>query len=186
MSQEPGDEKRLRVEKTWEGFLWSGRFLVLIAVAASLLASLMLFVVGALDIIRALGPFRDFLLGVEVETAELDLVSGVIGAVDTFLIAIVLLVFCFGLYELFISEIDPAKKSGSASFLIVPNLDALKEKIAKVIVMALIVKFFQVILTIKSQTNFEIFLFAASILLLALSAFALQIHPRRPKTVARD
>jgi uncharacterized membrane protein YqhA len=67
---------------------------------------------------------------------------------------------------------------GSASFLIIPNLDALKEKIAKVIVMALIVKFFQVVLTIKTQSNFEIFLFAGAILLLALSAVLLQIGPR--------
>jgi uncharacterized membrane protein YqhA len=58
---------------------------------------------------------------------------------------VVMLLFSFGVYELFISEIDPAKdKNGKENQLLAINsLDQLKDKISKVIVMVLVVGFFQ-------------------------------------------
>ena len=56
-----------------------------------------------------------------------------------------MIIFSFGLYELFISDIDPAKdKDGCENQLLaVHSLDQLKDKISKVIVMVLVVGFFQ-------------------------------------------
>ena len=64
-----------------------------------------------------------------------------ISAVDLYLIGIVLLIFGFGIYELFISKIDIAREDLSVTILEIENLDELKNKIIKVIVMVLIVSF---------------------------------------------
>jgi len=59
------------------------------------------------------------------------------------LIAVVLLIFSFGIYELFISEIDDAENSEVGSkILAIHSLDELKDKLGKVVVMVLIVSFF--------------------------------------------
>ena len=44
--------------------------------------------------------------GTHPEHFHEDIVAGIIGAVDLYLIAVVLLIFSFGIYELFISKID--------------------------------------------------------------------------------
>ncbi|HEY5603587.1 MAG TPA: YqhA family protein [Gammaproteobacteria bacterium] len=67
--------------------------------------------------------------------------------IDGYLLAAVLLIFALGLYELFISRIDVVNKDdehGMASnVLIINSLDDLKTRLAKVILMILIVRFFE-------------------------------------------
>ena len=78
------------------------------------------------------------------------LLSGIIGGVDLYLIGMVLLIFSFGIYELSISKIDIARSSESYHTLLeISNLDDLKNKIIKVIIMVLIVSFFQRVLSMK-------------------------------------
>ena len=76
------------------------------------------------------------------------------------------MIFGFGIYELFISEIDFAKGKFSESTLKINNLDQLKNKIIKVIIIVLIVKFFEKVL--KSSHNFttpqDLLFFSISIL----------------------
>ena len=75
-------------------------------------------------------------------------------AIDLFLIAIVLLIFGFGIYELFVSEIDFTHSKFKESTLIIRDLDQLKNKIIKrikrqiIIVIVLIVKFLKKYLSI--------------------------------------
>ena len=59
-------------------------------------------------------------------------VGGIIGAVDLYLIGVVMIIFSFGLYELFISDIDPAKDEHGEEnqLLAVHSLDQLKDKIS--------------------------------------------------------
>ena len=60
--------------------------------------------------------------------------------------------FWFGIYELFVSEIDFAILS-SQSLLKIRDLDQLKNKIIKVIIIVLIVKFFEKVL--KFSKNYS-------------------------------
>ena len=71
-----------------------------------------------------------------------SLLFEIIASIDLFLIGIVLLIFWFGVYELFISEIDFAKVNFLSLTLKIKSLDQLKNKIIKVIIIVLIVKFF--------------------------------------------
>jgi len=100
-------------------------------------------------------------------------VGDIIGAVDLYLIAVVMLLFSFGLYELFISKIDAAEDSESSKILQIHSLDQLKDKLAKVIVMVLIVNFFQRVLHTGYSGALEMLYFAGSIFALAIGLYFL-------------
>jgi len=70
-------------------------------------------------------------------------VTHVVEIVDGYLLATILLIFSLGLYELFIGKIEKAEQSEtSSSVLLIHRLDDLKNRLAKVILMILIVTVF--------------------------------------------
>ena len=87
-------------------------------------------------------------------------------SIDLFLIGIVLLIFGFGIYELFVGEIDFANSKFTDSTLKIRDLDQLKNKIIKVIIIVLIVKFFEKVLKFSENftTPMDILYFGLSIL----------------------
>lgn len=162
------------LEKLFEGTMWQTRLFVLFAVIFGLLGSLVLFLVASNDIYEVLKyTFYVYSNGLHPENFHEELVSRIIGAVDLYLIAVVMLIFGFGLYELFISKIDPAEESEAGNILAIHSLDQLKDKIAKVIVMVLIVSFFQKVLHTRYDGALEMLYFALSIGLLALGLYFL-------------
>ena len=80
-------------------------------------------------------------------------------------------IFAFGIYELFISHIDEAV--GHSQILAISSLDQLKDKIAKVIVMVLVVNFFQRVLHTHFETPLEMLYFALSITALSVGLYFL-------------
>jgi len=82
-----------------------------------------------------------------------------------------LLLFSFGVYELFISKIDIGRDNKEIKILEITSLDELKNKILKVIIMVLIVSFFQRILTMEYRTPIEMFYFALSIFFLSCGIY---------------
>ena len=134
----------------FENALWSTRFIVLISVVLSIFSSIILFLLGGWDIIQAI-IYKNPLLNNSIETNN-ELLFNIISSIDLFLIGIVLLIFGFGVYELFISEINFAKDKFADSTLKINSLDQLKNKIIKVIIIVLIVKFFEKVL--KLSHNF--------------------------------
>lgn len=159
------------VEKFFEGTLWRSRFLVLMAVFFGMIGAVVLFVVASVDIFHVVGFTITGLFGHEHPADfHAQIVGEIIGAVDLYLIAIVMFIFSFGLYELFISEVDEAN-TGSSRILEIHTLDELKDKIAKVIVMVLIVSFFQRVLHMDYQGGLEMLYFALSILALSLGLY---------------
>ena len=102
-----------------------------------------------------------------------DLLFNIISSIDLFLIGIVLLIFGFGVYELFINEIDFAKGKFSDSTLKIKSLYQLKNKIIKVIIIVLIVKFFEKILKLTPEFTSpnDVLLFSISILAICIGYF---------------
>ncbi|MEA3455106.1 MAG: YqhA family protein [Campylobacterota bacterium] len=163
------------LEKLFEGAIWRSRFIVILAVVFGLLGAIILFVVASLDIWGvAVYTFNTITTGAHPEHFHEDIVAGIIGAVDLYLIAVVMFIFSFGIYELFISDIDEAvdNKDGS-NVLAIHSLDQLKDKIAKVIVMVLVVNFFQRVLHTTFATPLEMLYFALSIAALAIGLWFL-------------
>ncbi len=169
------DEKESSwIEVFFEGALWRSRFLVIMAVISSLFGSMALFLIGSIDMADVLiKTWGYYILNDHSYDLHAKVVGELIGAIDLYLIAVVLLIFSFGIYELFVSQIDEAKDSESSQILEIHSLDELKDKIAKVIIMVLVVKYFQMVLDMQFNGALEMLYLAASILGLSLALFFL-------------
>ena len=163
------------IEKLFEGLIWNSRFVVILAVVFGLLGAIILFVIASLDIWNVAVQAFQVITHVipHPEHFHEDVVSGIIGAVDLYLIAVVMFIFAFGLYELFISDIEAAEGKNGSKLLAIHSLDQLKDKIAKVIVMVLVVNFFQRVIHTNFTTPLEMLYFAGSITLLAVGLYFL-------------
>ena len=162
------------VEVIFEGAIWRSRYIVLLAVIFGLLGAVILFIVASLDIWHvAVSTFNTIMSGLHPEKFHEDIVAGLIGAVDLYLIAIVMFIFSFGIYELFISDIDEAEGNNGSQILAIHTLDQLKDKIAKVIIMVLIVNFFQRVLHTNFTTPLEMLYLALSITALSVGLYFL-------------
>lgn len=159
------------IEKLFEHGLWSTRFIILLAVVFGLLGAFVLFAVASVDVYNtAAYVIQTYATHAHPEHFHESIVGGIIGAVDLYLIGVVMIIFSFGLYELFISDIDPAKDEHGKEnqLLAVHSLDQLKDKISKVIVMVLVVGFFQ-------KVGHTVFTGALELLYLALSITAVAV-----------
>ena len=162
------------IEQFFERILWSSRFFVLLAVVFSMLGGIGLFIVASVDVWNVIVEiYNVYVNHLHPDHFHEEIVSGLIGAIDLYLMAIVLFIFGFGLYELFISEIDVAKNSAASKILEIHSLDELKDKLAKVIVMVLVVSFFQRVLHTQYNGALEMLYFALSILGLSVALYFL-------------
>ena len=162
------------LERLFEGAIWKSRLIVLLAVVFGLVGAFVLFIVASLDIWTvAVYAFETIITHAHPDKFHEDVVSGIIGAIDLYLIAVVMFIFSFGIYELFVSKIDEADESKGNTILAIHSLDQLKDKIAKVIVMVLVVNFFQRVLHTEFTTALEMLYFALSIAALAVGLYFL-------------
>lgn len=164
------------MEKIFESSLWASRFMVILAVVFGLIGAVVLFVVASIDIFEsAKFVFNTYVNGAHPHNFHEDVVGGIIGAVDLYLIGVVMLLFSFGLYELFISDIDAAKDEagGENKILNIKSLDQLKDKISKVIVMVLVVGFFQKVGHTQYNGALDMLYFALSITAVAVGLYFL-------------
>lgn len=164
------------LEKLFEGALWNSRFMILTAVIGSLLAGIAIFYMATVDVVSLFGHashYADSSLSAEARKALHDsTVSHIVEVVDGYLLATVMLIFSLGLYELFISDIDQAHGSKSSSkILVINNLDDLKSRLAKVILMIMIVTLFEEALNMHMSTPLDLVYFGASIALIALALY---------------
>lgn len=174
------------IERAFESVLWNVRFVTLIAVVASLVGSFALFYVAILDVARLfseLAHYGDASLGAAAHDAiRLEIVTSVAEFVDGFLFALVLLIFAFGIYELFIGKIDAAERSEVAKrILLIRSLDDLKERLAKVIFLILVVRYFESAIHRPVETSLDLLYLAMGIVLVAVG-----LYLTKPKTETAD
>ena len=167
-------DRRSRKMRLLESILLKSKTITIIAVISSLFGSIALFFIAMLDIIIVIKVcIKYFFYNSEILNFQKLIISDLIGAIDIFLLAIVLIIFSFGVYELFISKIKD-----NLNVLEIRSLDELKDKLAKVIIMVLIVSFFQKALEINFDTPQELLYFSSSILLLSISLYLLKTKKR--------
>jgi len=164
------------MERVFESSLWATRFMVILAVIFGLVGAVALFIVASFDVYETTKfVLSTYLAHAHPANFHEDVVGGIIGAVDLYLIGVVMLLFSFGLYELFISEIDVAKNEDGKEnkILAIHSLDQLKDKISKVIVMVLVVSFFQKVGHTQYEGALDMLYFALSITAVAVGLFFL-------------
>lgn len=164
------------LEKGFETALWNSRFVVMFAVIASLLSSFALFFMASVD---AFYMLKHLVVYASPGLAEADryalhdaTIAHVVEIVDGYLLATVLMIFSLGLYELFISKIDAAEShSRSSNILLINSLDDLKARLAKVILMILIVNFFEHVISMEFRNALELLYLAGGIALIGLALY---------------
>lgn len=164
------------MEKIFEKILWNSRLVVLSAVVASLLAAIAMFYMASVDAIYMISHLGHYASSDLTSADRVDLrsttVTHVVEIVDGYLLATVLLIFALGLYELFISKIGLAEGSENASsVLMITSLDDLKSRLAKVVMMILVVRYFEYALGMDFTTPLDLLLFAGGIALLGLALY---------------
>jgi len=164
------------LKKYFESFLWDSRFVVLFAVLASLASSMAMFFIATADAVFMVSHLGDY-ISVDISQEQryalrATTVTHVVEIVDGYLLATILLIFALGLYELFISNIAKAEESENASnVLLITSLDDLKSRLAKVILMILIVKFFEYAIAMEFKTPIDLLYLAGGISLIGLALY---------------
>lgn len=164
------------IETLFEGSLWNSRFIVLAAVLGSLFAGLAIFFMATVDVfylVTHVIHYADPSMEAEARKVLHDsTVSHIVEVVDGYLLATVMLIFSFGLYELFISDIDQAHGTrGSSKILVINSLDDLKARLAKVILMIMIVTLFEEALNMKMDSPIDLLYLGGAIALVGLALY---------------
>jgi uncharacterized membrane protein YqhA len=96
----------------------------------------------------------------------------VVEVVDGYLVATIMFIFSLGLYELFVSRIDAAEGSEFAQrVLLIRSLDDLKDRLAKLVLLILVVKFFEHALILKYTGPLDLLQLAGGVLLVSLALY---------------
>ena len=160
-----------KLEQIFERGLWQSRVIVVVAVVASTLLSLAAFYMATVDTLLVIGkllPYADPALESGARGAIRDeAVTGIVKAVDGYLIAAIVFIFGLGLYELFVNRIGPARGAEQEPRLLqIASLDDLKDRLAKLILLVLVIEFFQYALKLKFSTPLDLLYLAVGILLI--------------------
>ncbi len=163
-------------ERLFEKALWNGRFVVVVAVMASMAAATAIFYMATVDVIYLIGHmlnYADPALATEARKALHDeTITHVVEVVDGYLLATFMLIFALGMYELFVSDIDEAHGSKTSSkILVIESLDDLKSRLAKVILMILIVTLFEEALKMNLTTPLDLLYLGGAIALVGVALY---------------
>ena len=160
------------------------RLLTLVAVVSSFAGALLMTYLG---LINTLDAFHIQLGGVKTELPnEEATIVVLIGALDRFLIAIVLLFFGYGIYTLFVRPDSTPSDLGLPRWLHVERIGQLKQTLAEVIIVVLFVLFLRVALEtfVASDPDLswldagKFLLLPLAILLLAWALKLAELHPK--------
>ena len=161
-------------ERWFEGLLWGSRYIVLLPVVFSLLIALALFLMATVDtiiLIWHLLPYTTLEESARL-TLQIDTISAVVGALDVYLIAALMLLVALGLYELFVARIDQAENSEFAKrLLLFKSFDDFKDRLASVVLIVLVVKFFQQALHLKYEAVTDLLFLSVGIALVGVALF---------------
>jgi uncharacterized membrane protein YqhA len=156
------------------------RYITLIAVVSSLIGSVIMFLTGVQSILTAIVYFFEiepFCAAILPETLTPDVIAMVmlIKSVDQFLFGLVLLIFGFGIYQLFVSETPTHGRTDLPPWRRIRSVSQLKKILAEVIIVILFVLFLEesIIESDTADTISTLFI-PISILLLSAALYLLR------------
>ncbi len=139
--------------------LEKSKYLILVAVISSLLASVASFAWGA---IKSFKVIVNLFASLESETAY---TVSLIELMDVFLIATVLFIFSLGMYELFIGKLNIPE------WLVIKNLHDLKVKLSSVVIMVMGIIFLKHLVEWQDPQGTLFFGLGVAVVTAALIAF---------------
>ena len=173
--------------RTFEKVLYYSRFLTFFAVVGSIISAIVLFVYGTMNVYVA---FKNFLNNpTSANHSDLaQLLTVFVSSVDVYLFAMVLIIFGMGVYELFISKMDPVenKLDTRPSWLRITSIDDLKSSLGKVILMVLIVSVFEHSLSIDYDQSVDLLYGSVAVVLVALALYVTHLSNNKGKMEKKD
>jgi len=174
-----------RFEVWFETWLWRSRFMLLPGVLASLAVAAGACYLATVDALHLIGRIAGY--GSSSLTREgryelrTEVVTGIVNAVDGYLIAAILVIFALGLYELFVNRLEPVDAADVGPRLLrVHDVDDLKDRIARLILLVIIIEFFGHALRLDYRTALDLLYLALGILLVGGALFLGSLKfPRR-------
>ena len=158
-------------KKIVESIIWNLRLFLLIPIFSFLIISIFLIFLSLKKVY--------FIIISWIEGFNLKLLWSIVSLMDLVLLSLILIIFAWGIYELFIDKIKIKNKDiTKAKHLIINNIDELKESLWKVIIIMLIVNLFKILISFKINTWHDIIAISISILSLAL---AIKFLPKKEK-----
>jgi len=165
-----------RLMRLFERTLWGSRLFIIVAILMLMLAWLVMLFISTVDVILLFGRVGGY-LNLALATAERDalrtyIISTIIGVVDGYLIASALFLLSIGLYKQFVGNIDEIEGSEIANRILdVRSFEDLKVRLARVIVLILMVKFLQEGLRVSYQTPQDMLFLAIGVALISGAIF---------------
>ncbi len=122
----------------FEPAFFNMRYIIIIPVVITFIGAFIMFIIGASEAWNSINLF----LGRDYEHSQLSLILGI----DAFLLGLVLLIFSYGVYDLFISKIDIADRpSVRPNWMRFKDIGELKIILAQVILIILTINFFELV-----------------------------------------
>lgn len=147
------------------------RYVVALPALGSIIGAIVLMVIGIVEIGRAVVKLFD------TSTPSKESVVTILTAVDTLLLATVLLVIGYGLYELFVDS-----SVRLPAWLEIRSLDDLKAKLIGVVVAVIAVVFLGYLVDAKDANDVMVIGIGAGAVVLGLAAFTFAAKKDAPKT----
>jgi len=138
--------------------LEKGKYVILLAVVSTFLASVATFIWGTVRMITNVVSLIAGLITHEGVHSGVQMIA----SLDSLLLAIVLYIFSVAIYELFFGKINVP------DWLVIENLDGLKEKLASVIILILAVTFLEHLVDWKDAKETLMFGISIAAVLIAL------------------
>lgn len=127
------------LDSNFEPLFFQSRYVLLIPVIISFLGSMVMFIVGSYHTYKATVAT---LLYLNFGSSEVTL--SIIKGLDAFLVGIILIIFSFGIYDFFVSKLDPADYAGiRPDWFKFETTGELKNKLIEVVLVILAIKFFE-------------------------------------------
>ena len=164
------------MERLFERALWRSRYVVILAVVASMFCSFAMLYVATTDVVLLIGHvlhYADLQKAEEVRTQlRQATIAHIVSVVDGYLLATFMLIFALGLYELFVGDLEEARsQKTSGKILVVESLDELKQRLSKLVIMILIVTLFEHTLTIDIKQPLDLLYMGLAIALIGVALY---------------
>ncbi|RKX34094.1 MAG: YqhA family protein [Verrucomicrobia bacterium] len=146
------------------------RFISIVGVVASGIGAILMFLIGAVKTAKAWSVFLPD--GFDVTDSSTVFSNTAIAliaqAIDSFLIALVLMIFASGIYNLFVLGQAPTEETGLGR-VVIRDISELKSILAELVIVILFVKFLELSLTSKGSFEWTDLILPIGTLALALS-----------------
>lgn len=157
------------------------RYVSLIAVIASGLGSVLMFLIGAIKVFSAYNTYfgAEYLDTTLPNEAANVAITFLIQAVDSFLIGLVFMIFSGGIYNLYVRHID-SDIPEVTSWIRINNIGQLKSILAELVIIILFVKFLEGALKFSlNDLKWEMLVLPAGIMMLAIALKLLSLNKPR-------